>query len=288
MDIRFNCEHCGKHLVVDEAGAGRSVKCPECSNPVDIPAKVVESDTDTRDSATIDTPKLRIRRQEGIQDTISCPNCAEEISARSIKCYHCGSMLSDAVTAAYHPITEPLNHAFLTKSGSNSRTIRNPANLVEIAKWQRLLILFYVPISTIISLAAIILLGGEHAEANSSGGLSLTGIIFTIIIVYQEIRLAIALGQITPWICVPISIVPGAGVFGTIALSFAASKALRVDGIRIGWFGAYKDDVLEVEKTGLKGTGPNGETLGSWLLWFLVIPIVIMLAFVMIIAVFGK
>ena len=31
-DIRFACVNCGKHLVVDQAGAGLSVKCPDCGN----------------------------------------------------------------------------------------------------------------------------------------------------------------------------------------------------------------------------------------------------------------
>lgn len=36
-DIQFNCPKCGHNLVVDAAGAGMSVPCPECSEPLIIP-----------------------------------------------------------------------------------------------------------------------------------------------------------------------------------------------------------------------------------------------------------
>ena len=37
MEIVFACAHCGKNLVVDEAGQGHSVECPACGKPVIIP-----------------------------------------------------------------------------------------------------------------------------------------------------------------------------------------------------------------------------------------------------------
>lgn len=36
-DIQFNCPKCGHNLVVDAAGAGMSVPCPECNEPLIIP-----------------------------------------------------------------------------------------------------------------------------------------------------------------------------------------------------------------------------------------------------------
>ena len=35
--INFDCPECGHNLEVDEGGAGFIVKCPECSNPLQIP-----------------------------------------------------------------------------------------------------------------------------------------------------------------------------------------------------------------------------------------------------------
>ena len=36
-DIQFNCPKCGHSLIVDAAGAGMSVPCPECNEPLIIP-----------------------------------------------------------------------------------------------------------------------------------------------------------------------------------------------------------------------------------------------------------
>ena len=39
-DIQFTCPRCGNNLVVDVAGAGLSVPCPECNEPISIPVNV--------------------------------------------------------------------------------------------------------------------------------------------------------------------------------------------------------------------------------------------------------
>lgn len=38
MDISFTCDKCGKNLVIDEAGAGITIDCPECGNAVYVPS----------------------------------------------------------------------------------------------------------------------------------------------------------------------------------------------------------------------------------------------------------
>jgi hypothetical protein len=38
MDISFDCDTCGKHLVVDEAGAGITIDCPGCGKPAYVPS----------------------------------------------------------------------------------------------------------------------------------------------------------------------------------------------------------------------------------------------------------
>jgi hypothetical protein len=38
MDISFDCDKCGKHLLVDEAGAGITIECPGCGKPVYVPS----------------------------------------------------------------------------------------------------------------------------------------------------------------------------------------------------------------------------------------------------------
>jgi hypothetical protein len=37
MDIAFSCSKCGQHIVIDEAGAGMVIKCPDCATDVCIP-----------------------------------------------------------------------------------------------------------------------------------------------------------------------------------------------------------------------------------------------------------
>ena len=36
--------NCGKHMAVDESGAGRTVKCPSCGQPLQIPRPDMEWD----------------------------------------------------------------------------------------------------------------------------------------------------------------------------------------------------------------------------------------------------
>jgi predicted RNA-binding Zn-ribbon protein involved in translation (DUF1610 family) len=40
-DIRFNCPRCGKHLVVEQRGAGTAVNCPSCNEQIEIPRGAV-------------------------------------------------------------------------------------------------------------------------------------------------------------------------------------------------------------------------------------------------------
>lgn len=37
MDISFNCDKCGQHIVIDAAGAGMTVQCPKCQADVVVP-----------------------------------------------------------------------------------------------------------------------------------------------------------------------------------------------------------------------------------------------------------
>lgn len=37
MDITFNCNSCGQHIAIDEAGVGMSVQCPNCNQTLVVP-----------------------------------------------------------------------------------------------------------------------------------------------------------------------------------------------------------------------------------------------------------
>jgi hypothetical protein len=47
MDISFDCGICGKHLVVDEAGAGITIDCPGCGKPVYVPSPASQNQSGT-------------------------------------------------------------------------------------------------------------------------------------------------------------------------------------------------------------------------------------------------
>ena len=43
MDITFNCNKCGQHIAIDEAGAGISIQCPKCATTLTVPSKTVSN-----------------------------------------------------------------------------------------------------------------------------------------------------------------------------------------------------------------------------------------------------
>jgi hypothetical protein len=42
-DIKFNCPYCNRHLLVDEAGKGRALQCPDCNQPIVVPIPAAEA-----------------------------------------------------------------------------------------------------------------------------------------------------------------------------------------------------------------------------------------------------
>lgn len=45
MDISFDCDKCGKHLIIDEAAAGITIDCPNCGKPVYVPSLATQGAT---------------------------------------------------------------------------------------------------------------------------------------------------------------------------------------------------------------------------------------------------
>jgi len=43
MDIEFNCNKCGQHIVIDAAGAGIRVECPKCHADLAVPQALPDS-----------------------------------------------------------------------------------------------------------------------------------------------------------------------------------------------------------------------------------------------------
>ncbi len=57
MDIAFNCEKCGQHLVIDQTATGAAVQCPSCGTALKVPA-YIPSQSDTA-RATVMPAKKR-------------------------------------------------------------------------------------------------------------------------------------------------------------------------------------------------------------------------------------
>jgi predicted RNA-binding Zn-ribbon protein involved in translation (DUF1610 family) len=39
MQIKFECEHCGQHMTVEESSAGQAYVCPNCRKEVEVPRR---------------------------------------------------------------------------------------------------------------------------------------------------------------------------------------------------------------------------------------------------------
>ena len=84
VDIRFSCENCGQHLVIDTAGAGLVVQCVKCSVSLTVPTSAPLSPPPTAVSAS---EELRYRCRDlvyelRVAEAISVLKEAEQARAR--------------------------------------------------------------------------------------------------------------------------------------------------------------------------------------------------------------
>ncbi len=75
MDISFACGKCGQSLVMDEAGAGTSIDCPNCGDPVYVPSNspAPPKELSQQRVAPISKPSLTyssVRRQAAVHPAI--------------------------------------------------------------------------------------------------------------------------------------------------------------------------------------------------------------------------
>ena len=84
MKIKFDCNHCSKHLSVDESAAGKRAKCPSCGKPLLVPSKPSQSPDQP--------PEI---------DTMFCPKCGQKNLENNFKCTKCGFVLHGPTQPQY-------------------------------------------------------------------------------------------------------------------------------------------------------------------------------------------
>lgn len=59
MDIKFACDKCGRHLIVDRAAAGFTIDCPECGKPVCVPTPALVKPSAPPTPVDVKSPKSK-------------------------------------------------------------------------------------------------------------------------------------------------------------------------------------------------------------------------------------
>lgn len=104
MTIEFSCSHCDKVLKTSDDKAGRRAKCPQCGEPITVPAAETPADDgfDGFDEVEESVPEQEsFLAGDAIPEensflagqTTDCPMCGEAVPAGASKCPACGETL---------------------------------------------------------------------------------------------------------------------------------------------------------------------------------------------------
>ncbi|MHC4664277.1 MAG: zinc ribbon domain-containing protein [Planctomycetota bacterium] len=89
MPIPVTCPECGKQVNAPDKFAGKRVKCPDCKNPMQIPAGGGGAGDDMMLDSTAGTKKTT-----GPLGGKTCPNCGKAWSFDDLFCTECGTNLT--------------------------------------------------------------------------------------------------------------------------------------------------------------------------------------------------
>ncbi len=116
MDISFDCDSCGEHLVIDEAGTGLTVQCPQCgqdlsvpkavhtdANPPRVPPPIVQLDTNSTEMATL-THSRKAKHRTGIIIAVGCVGVSALLALLVL--FFWGSRATQAEAHAFIGVTE--------------------------------------------------------------------------------------------------------------------------------------------------------------------------------------
>ena len=84
MAIKVTCT-CGKTVSANDGLAGRRVKCPDCSEPISIPAESTFKKAGSDMAGLLDEIGI-----EATRTGVRCPNCRSDLQADAILCVACG------------------------------------------------------------------------------------------------------------------------------------------------------------------------------------------------------
>ncbi len=85
MTIPVACK-CGKKLAAKDEFAGKTVKCPQCGQPLKIPTAKAKSAASDVSAAHKLLDELGLSAHEGER----CPECGEALPSGAVLCVHCG------------------------------------------------------------------------------------------------------------------------------------------------------------------------------------------------------
>ncbi len=110
MPISCQCPACGKRLKAPDSAAGKRARCPQCGEPVPIPAErvydaeeVVEEGEGGAEGVSDDEYGFQnVKEEEGIAGPAEperrpCPMCGEMIPVAALKCRFCGEDLDETL-----------------------------------------------------------------------------------------------------------------------------------------------------------------------------------------------